>query len=113
MTHRVNFAGQISPENIAEVVELGFKSVICNRPDAEGGAEQPLSQDIQQAAEQAGLKYVHQPVVAGQITEKDVQEFAEHFNTLPKPVLMFCRTGNRSNNLYQLAVQMDLLDDDE
>lgn len=113
MTHRVNFAGQISPENIAVVVELGFKSVICNRPDAEGGAEQPLSQDIQQAAEQAGLKYVHQPVVAGQITEKDVQEFAEHFNALPKPVLMFCRTGNRSNNLYQLAVQMDLLDDDE
>jgi len=24
---------------------------------------------------------------------------------------MFCRTGNRSNNLYQLAKQMDLLDD--
>ncbi|HAD69154.1 MAG TPA: TIGR01244 family phosphatase, partial [Acinetobacter radioresistens] len=26
-------------------------------------------------------------------------------------ILMFCRTGNRSNNLYQLAKQMDLLDD--
>ena len=50
-------------------------------------------------------------VVAGQITEMDVRTFANHFNELPKPVLMFCRTGNRSNNLYQLAKQMDLLDD--
>ena len=58
-----------------------------------------------------GLDYVYQPVVAGQITEVDVRAFANHFNELPKPVLMFCRTGNRSNNLYQLAKQMDLLDD--
>ncbi|MGK7831566.1 TIGR01244 family sulfur transferase, partial [Acinetobacter baumannii] len=46
-----------------------------------------------------------------QITELDVRTFANHYNELPKPVLMFCRTGNRSNNLYQLAKQMDLLDD--
>ena len=49
--------------------------------------------------------------VLQQITELDVRAFANHFNELPKPVLMFCRTGNRSNNLYQLAKQMDLLDD--
>ncbi|MDO4223131.1 MAG: TIGR01244 family sulfur transferase [Acinetobacter sp.] len=112
MTHQIAFAGQIAPEHIAQVVEQGYKSIICNRPDFEGGAEQPTSQDIQTAAEQAGLSYVHQPVVAGQISEKDVQQFAEHYNALPKPVLVFCRTGNRSNNLYQLAVQMDLLDDE-
>lgn len=110
MTQTVNFTGQISPENIPEIVQLGFKSIINNRPDGEGGTEQPLNQNIQDAAEQAGLHYIYQPVVAGQITERDVQQFAEHFNALPKPVLMFCRTGNRSNNLYQLAVQMDLLD---
>lgn len=113
MNNIVNFVGQITPATITEVVEMGFKSVMCNRPDDEGGAEQPLSQEIQKTAEQAGLQYVYLPVVAGQITEKDVRKFAEHFNALPKPVLMFCRTGNRSNNLYQLAVQMDLLDDVE
>lgn len=107
----VAFAGQILPEHISQVVEQGFKSIICNRPDLEGGESQPLSKDIQEMAEQAGLKYVHQPVVSGQITEKDVQQFAQHYNSLEKPILVFCRTGNRSNNLYQLAVQMDLLDD--
>lgn len=111
MSDKVAFAGQIAPEHVPQIVEQGFKSVICNRPDYEGGAEQPLSQEIQALVEQAGLQYVYQPVIAGQITEKDVQQFAEHYNTLAKPVLVFCRTGNRSNNLYQLAVQMDLLDD--
>ena len=111
MSANVGFAGQISPENIAQVAGKGFKSIINNRPDFEGGAEQPSSAQIEEAARQAGIDYVFQPVVAGQITEIDVRTFANHFNELPKPVLMFCRTGNRSNNLFQLAKQMDLLDD--
>lgn len=111
MSEQVGFAGQIGPEHISQVVEKGFKSIINNRPDMEGGPEQPTSANIETSAQTAGLSYVYQPVVAGQITEADVRTFADHFNELPKPVLMFCRTGNRSNNLYQLAKQMDLLDD--
>lgn len=111
MSDQVGFAGQIAAEHISQVVEKGFKSIINNRPDFEGGPEQPTSAQIEEAARQAGLDYVHQPVVAGQISELDVRAFANHFNELPKPVLMFCRTGNRSNNLFQLAKQMDLLDD--
>lgn len=111
MSEKVGFAGQISPEQVAQVVEQGFKSIINNRPDMEGGPEQPTSAQIEQAAREANLDYVYQPVVAGQITEVDVRTFANHYNELPKPILMFCRTGNRSNNLYQLAKQMDLLDD--
>ena len=111
MSENVGFTGQIGPEHLVQVVEKGFKSVINNRPAMEGGPEQPTSAQIEEAARVAGLDYVYQPVVAGQITEVDVRTFANHFNELPKPVLMFCRTGNRSNNLYQLAKQMDLLDD--
>lgn len=111
MSENVGFAGQISPEQVEQVVEKGFKSIINNRPDFEGGSDQPSSAQIEESARQVGLDYVFQPVVAGQITEFDVRTFANHFNELPKPILMFCRTGNRSNNLYQLAKQMDLLDD--
>ena len=111
MSEIVGFAGQIAPEHVSQIVEKGFKSVINNRPDMEGGPSQPTSEQIEEAARAAGVDYVYQPVVAGQITEVDVRAFANHFNELPKPVLMFCRTGNRSNNLYQLAKQMDLLDD--
>ena len=111
MSENVGFAGQIAPEHISQVVEKGFKSIINNRPDMEGGPEQPTSAQIEDAARVADVDYVYQPVVAGQITELDVRAFANHFNELPKPILMFCRSGNRSNNLYQLAKQMDLLDD--
>ena len=111
MSENVGFAGQISPEQVVQVAEKGFKSIINNRPDIEGGPEQPTSAQIEDAARVADVDYVYQPVVAGQITELDVRAFANHFNELPKPILMFCRSGNRSNNLYQLAKQMDLLDD--
>ena len=111
MSENVGFAGQISPEQVVQVAEKGFKSIINNRPDMEGGPEQPTSAQIEDAARVADVDYVYQPVVAGQITELDVRAFANHFNELPKPILMFCRSGNRSNNLYQLSKQMDLLDD--
>ncbi|TCM68155.1 uncharacterized protein (TIGR01244 family) [Acinetobacter calcoaceticus] len=112
MSEKIGFAGQIGPEHIAQVVEKGFKSIINNRPDSEGGSDQPTSAQIEAAAREVGLDYVFQPVISGQITELDVRTFANHYNELPKPLLMFCRTGNRSNNLYQLAKQMDLLDDE-
>ena len=111
MSEIVGFSGQIAPEHVSQIVEKGFKSVVNNRPDMEGGPEQPTSTQIEETVRGAGLEYVYQPVIAGQITEADVHAFADHFNALPKPVLMFCRTGNRSNNLFQIAKQMDLLDD--
>lgn len=111
MSDNVGFAGQITPEQLTQVAEKGFKSVINNRPDMEGGPDQPTSAQIEEAARALNLDYVFQPIIAGQITEVDVRTFANHFNELPKPILMFCRTGNRSNNLYQIAKQMDLLDD--
>ena len=111
MSEQVGFAGQIGPEQVSQVVEKGFKSIINNRPDMEGGAEQPTSAQIEEAARAAGLDYVYQPVVSGQITELDVRAFANHYNELPKPILMFCRTGNRSNNLYKLVNKLHLFED--
>lgn len=73
MSENVGFAGQIGPEHVGQVVEKAFKSIINNRPDMEGGPEQPTSAQIEEAARQAGLDYVYQPVVAGQITELDVR----------------------------------------
>lgn len=111
MTQQIGFAGQLYPEQLQEVLARGFKSLINNRPDYEEGAQQPTAAQLQQAAQAQGLNYVHQPVVSGAITQQDVEKFAQYINELPKPVLAFCRTGNRCNNLYQLAKQMDLLDE--
>lgn len=111
MTGTVNFAAQLYPEHMVEVFQKGYRSVINNRPDLEGGTEQPTSASLEEAARNAGIDYVFQPVVAGKITQLDIEAFARHYNELPKPILMFCRTGNRSSSLYQTAKQMDLLND--
>jgi uncharacterized protein (TIGR01244 family) len=98
--------GQIDPSHLAEIVQQGYKSVINNRPDGEGGPDQPKNADIQAAAEKLGLNYAYLPVVSGAITPDQVVEMARLLKTMPGPVLAFCRSGARSTNLYHLALQV-------
>lgn len=103
--HNPNFgtAPQFSPEDMQEIAEQGFKSVINNRPDGEGGASQPTSAQMEKAAHAAGLQYSYLPVISGQITEAQTAEFAALLASQPGPILAFCRSGARSTNLFQMA----------
>lgn len=94
---------QISPSDLQEIAARGFRTVINNRPDNEGGAEQPTSAQLEAAAAEAGLHYHHLPVISGQITEPQARHFAELLALSPKPALAFCRSGARSQNLYRIA----------
>ena len=51
--------GQIDPSHLAEIAKQGYKSVINNRPDGEGGPDQPTNASIQAEAEKLGLNYVY------------------------------------------------------
>ncbi|MCX5589843.1 TIGR01244 family sulfur transferase [Alcaligenes endophyticus] len=97
-----NFAvsPQLTAEDMQAVAAAGFKSVIINRPDFEGGAEQPLAADVMAAAEAVGLQACYQPVAGNAITAADVNNFADLLETLPQPVLAYCRSGNRCSILY-------------
>jgi len=94
---------QISPEDIKEIADLGYKTIINNRPDHEGGAEQPTSNAIKLEAEKLGLHYYHIAVIPNNIQSAQVDEFSKAFETAPKPVLAFCRTGNRACRILELA----------
>lgn len=96
---------QLSPQAMHQVAEAGFQSVINNRPDFEGGPEQPTNESIRAAAQAAGLQYAFVPITPGRHTQEDVAQMAHLLATLPKPVLLFCRSGARSSYLYQLATQ--------
>jgi len=97
-------APQLSPDAMAEVARLGFKSVINNRPDFEHGPDQPASAAVEAAALAAGLQYRFLPVDGGWQSPEQIAAFAELLKTLPAPVLAFCRSGARSTRLYQQAV---------
>jgi uncharacterized protein (TIGR01244 family) len=96
-------AAQVESGDFAFLAEQGFRSVINNRPDGEGGVEQPRSDSLASAASHAGIEYAYLPVIPSEITPEVVAQFAMLLATLPKPILAFCKSGGRANRLYQLA----------
>jgi uncharacterized protein (TIGR01244 family) len=96
-------APQLEPAAMAWAAQQGFRSVINNRPDFEGGPDQPTSAAVEAAALAAGLQYAHLPVAPAVQTPEQIAEFAALLASLPKPILAFCRTGTRSGKLYRAA----------
>ena len=99
-------APQLSPDDMQAVADAGFKSVIINRPDMEGGPDQPASADVIAAAHAAGLAVEYQPVVSGAMTPEDVARFAVLLKQLPAPVLAYCRSGTRCTHLFRAASEL-------
>jgi uncharacterized protein (TIGR01244 family) len=99
-------APQLTPEAMAEAAAMGFKSVVNNRPDFEHGPDQPTSAAIQAAAEAAGLQYRHLPVAGGYQSPEEIAAFAQLLEELPRPLLVFCRSGARSTRLFLQAQQL-------
>ena len=104
MSPDLSVSPQLDAAAMAVAAAAGFKSVVNNRPDFEGGPDQPVHADIEAAARAAGLRYVYLPVSPGQHTPQEIARFAELLAELPKPILAFCRSGSRSSRLYQAAI---------
>ena len=99
-------AAQLDPDAMAWAARQGFKSVINNRPDFEGGPEQPANAPIEAAAAAAGLAYAYLPVAPGYQSPQEVARFAALLASMPKPILAFCRSGTRSGKLFLAATQV-------
>ncbi|WP_457426567.1 TIGR01244 family sulfur transferase [Roseateles sp. P5_E7] len=99
-------APQLTPEAMAEAAAMGFKSVVNNRPDFEHGPDQPTSAAIEEAAKMAGLEYRHLPVAGGYQSPEEIAAFAQLLQELPRPLLVFCRSGARSTRLFVQAQQL-------
>ena len=96
-------APQLAVEDIAEAAAAGFRSIVNNRPDYEGGPSQPASDAIAHAARSAGLSYAFLPVQSAYQSPADIARMQELLQQLPKPVLGFCRSGTRTANLFRAA----------
>ncbi|MEO8922924.1 MAG: TIGR01244 family sulfur transferase [Caldimonas sp.] len=99
----LSVAPQLAPEAMAEAAAAGFKSIINNRPDFEGGPTQPTHAAIEAAARAAGLEYAFLPVAGNFQSTEEIARFGALLESMPKPVLAFCRTGTRSGRLWQAA----------
>jgi uncharacterized protein (TIGR01244 family) len=99
---QLTVSGQILPEDMATLVEHGFKTLICNRPDEEVEAS-VASAAMQTAAKAAGLSFHYLPVYPGQFTDEMSAELGQIMSDEAGPFYAYCRSGTRSCTLWALS----------
>ncbi|MBF9024341.1 TIGR01244 family phosphatase [Rhodobacterales bacterium HKCCD6035] len=98
----ISVAPQITPDEVQQLADQGFRALICNRPDGEA-ADQPNFSQIEAAAKKAGLEIRNLPIVSGKLSDQDAVDFGAAMQELPRPILAYCRTGTRSATLWSLS----------
>lgn len=96
-------ASQITLSDIAAIVEAGFTTVICNRPDGEE-PDQADAADIGAACSAAGMRFHHLPFAALPIPDALVKDHRQAIEASDGPVLAYCRSGQRSAIIWQQSL---------
>uniref|UniRef100_UPI00286B242C TIGR01244 family sulfur transferase n=1 Tax=Sphingomonas sp. TaxID=28214 RepID=UPI00286B242C len=95
-------SGQIMPADVAEFQRQGVTMIVNNRPDFED-EDQPLSREIEAAAELAGVEFRFIPIVRG-IGPADVDAMHQAMRDCGDgKMLAFCRSGTRSTLAWAVA----------
>lgn len=102
---RYSVSDQLTESDLDTLAAQGITLVVNFRPDGEGGESQPTSATLAAKAASLGIAYAHIPVVPNQIQASHAQQLQTLLSAHPGPVVGFCRTGNRANQVYQLASQ--------
>lgn len=93
---------QIAAGDLSAAKGEGITCIVNNRPDGES-EDQPGSNEIAQAAEALGLRYVHIPITHAGFSMAQVDAMVEALDAAEGKVLAFCRSGTRSTLLWALA----------
>jgi sulfide:quinone oxidoreductase len=99
---QVYVSGQLFEHDIRLAAKQGVRSIMNNRPDGEAMG-QPVSADLAKVAEELGMTYLHLPFDSRSITRQTVEDFAKARDELERPLLIFCRSGARSTQMWQMA----------
>jgi sulfide:quinone oxidoreductase len=99
LNENVYIASKIDISDMNKLKEIGIQSIINNRQDNEE-VGQSLSGDLSQYAASIELDYYYLPITSGCYPNTSVDKLTELLNTAKPPVVIFCRTGNRSINLW-------------
>lgn len=98
VSNNYGVSAQIAPEDVRVIAQAGYKSVVCMRPDNEEPG-QPRFDEIARTASRFDVKAAHIPV-SGSATRSQLMQFRNACDSLPKPVLGYCRSGNRAVSIY-------------
>ncbi|MEL7452592.1 MAG: TIGR01244 family sulfur transferase [Pseudomonadota bacterium] len=102
VTERLSVSPQITENDLAAIKSLGFKTILCNRPDGEEGEMQPKIIDLKSGAEDLGLTFLALPF-AGAPSPEVIEQQGQMIAAADAPVLAFCRSGTRSITAWALS----------
>lgn len=93
-------AGQVTPEELEQAAQAGFKSVLNVRSPEEQGflTEEP------QIAESLGLAYANAPLTPATLDENQLFAIVSELEKLPKPTLIHCAGGLRASTVALLSI---------
>lgn len=105
-------AGSITPDSIAGIKRLGYKSVVNLREDSEQGAN---IDGEQAAAKAAGINFVHIPMNSANPSPTVVEPFLKAVtDPANTPAFIHCASGNRASALWAIKrVKVDHWDIDK
>lgn len=99
VSDQLSVAGQVTPEEIQQAAQEGFKSVLNLRSPDEGG----FLSDEKQHSEAAGLQYANIPLRPSEPNQELVAEAVREIENLPKPILVHCAAGARAGGIALIA----------
>jgi sulfide:quinone oxidoreductase len=106
LTPKIAVTGQLTATDMPAAHQAGFRAIICNRPDGEDGPSQPSQNEVLEAAKSLGLEVAYHLVNSSGHTPEQALEMGRLINSLPTPILSYCRSGGRCANLIALAAQL-------
>ncbi len=101
ITDGYSVSPQIEVADVSAIAAQGFRTIMCNRPDGEeiGQCDVAL---IEAEARAAGLEFCWLPVTSAGVSPETLEGFRTALDTMPGPVLAYCRSGTRCTMLWTL-----------
>jgi uncharacterized protein (TIGR01244 family) len=99
VSNELSAAGQVTPEQLQQAAQEGFKSVLNLRSPDEAG----YLNDEEQRSQAAGLQYASIPLNASESNQELVEVAIHEIENLPKPILVHCGAGARASAIALIA----------
>lgn len=93
-------AGQITSEQLKQIAEAGYKSILNLRSPDEVG----FQSSEQLNPQLLGLQYVNLPIKTTEINPQVALQVFQKLNELPKPTLVHCDSGMRSATIIFMYI---------
>ncbi|QSJ18035.1 hypothetical protein JYQ62_04080 [Nostoc sp. UHCC 0702] len=100
INNELAIAGQITPDQLQEIADDGYKSVLNLRLQNENG----ILDSEQDEIELLGLYYINFPINIAEINPQLASQLFQAITQLPKPTLIHCDNSIRSAAIVLLYI---------